>query len=340
MAPGMRWGRHRRSAVLVLAAACATALLRGALEAFALPAAPPLPRRSLLGAAGSALGTSAGLQVSPALASEMFGLDVSFLDPPAPPDVAAPPADAEVLPSGLVTKLLLRPQCALAKSMALNSEKCVAERARPFDKVLIDYTGWKPNGKMFDSSRLEKKLVRVNSVMPGWTEGLQMMAPGETRRFWVPPALAFGDAGDGAAKPGGPLVFDIEMYSVERQPKPPDELKAPPGDVKVTASGLSYKQIKPGTGQTMPTPDSNITALYNGWSSNGDLILSTSFGGQSDFWLKEVPIKGLLEGVQLMREGETFRFWVPANLAFGEKPEGKGLPGGTLVFDFRLSSIN
>mmetsp|Transcript_55430 Transcript_55430/g.104067 ORF Transcript_55430/g.104067 Transcript_55430/m.104067 type:complete len:334 (-) Transcript_55430:110-1111(-) len=278
----------------------------------------------------------AGLQ-SPAIAAP--GLDLSFLDPQAPPDVAKPPSDAELLPSGLKTKLLLRPSCALSKSIPLTNPNC--ERAQPWDKVLIDYTGWTPEGKMIDSSRNEKRLVRVNSVMPGWTEGLQMMAPGESRRFWIPPDLAFGNNQTATSKPVGPLIFDVELYSIERQPKPPAELTAAPQDAVLTASGLGYRKLKPGTGSTNPGLESNVTALYNGWSSNGDLVLSTSFGAQDTFVVKEVPVEGLKEALQLMVAGETRRFWIPGKLAFGERAEeSRGLPPGLLVFDLRLLSIN
>lgn len=346
----MARSRARRSAKLLVFTGVVAILTCGVLlcsrchEASAVPAGPvhhgSHARRFLLGAVGSTLGAAASFQVSPSRAASLLGFDVSFLDPPAPPDVASVPPDAEVLPSGLATKLLLRPTCALSVSMPLNSEECVQSRAREFDKVQIDYIGWQPNGRMFDSSRLEKRSVRVNSVMPGWTEAFQMMSPGEKRRFWIPASLAFGDTVTDQTRPAGPLVFDIELYNVERQPKPPTELTAPPADATFTSSGLAYKVLKPGTGQQRPTPDSNVTSLYNGWSANGDLILSTSFGAQPTFVLKEIPIKGLLEGVQLMCEGETRRFWIPAELAFGEKPEGKGLPGGVLVFDYRLSTIN
>ncbi|CAK0825572.1 unnamed protein product [Prorocentrum cordatum] len=124
-------------------------------------------RREWLAAAGAA-GVAGP---TPARASEIsvFGanLDLSFLDPKAPEDYNKPPADAEVFPSGLVSKILLRPQCALSKFTPPEKlAKC--PKAKPYDKVLIDYSGWKQaDGRMFDSSRNEKKSVRVNSVMPG-----------------------------------------------------------------------------------------------------------------------------------------------------------------------------
>lgn len=146
--------------------------------------------------------------------------------------------------------------------------------------------------------------MRVDSVMKGWTEGLQMMAPGKTRRFWIPADMAFGSNASETSKPLGPLVFDIELYSIERQPKPPLELTEPPADAEFTASGLGFRKIKGEAGKGVVSLDSNVTALYNGWASNGDLVLSTSFGAQSTFLVRDVPIEGLKEALQLMAPGD------------------------------------
>jgi len=328
--------RRRVQPLLILSGLVVAVVCRLQRSLAAVSAVPspswPVRRRWFFNAAASA-GVAENL---PAYAQ---GIDLGFLDPKAPKDVAVAPGDAEVTSSGLKSKLLLRPTCALSKSIPLTNPSC--ERPQPWDKVLIDYTGWTPAGKMIDSSRNEKRLVRVNSVMPGWTEGLQIMAPGESRRFWIPPELAFGKNESATSKPTGPLVFDVELYSIERQPKPPAELTAAPQDAVSTPSGLAYKKLKPGTGNRSPGLDSNVTALYNGWSSNGDLVLSTSFGAQDTFFIKEVPVEGLKEALQLLVEGETRRFWIPGKLAFGERAEeSRGLPPGVLVFDVRLLSIN
>ncbi|CAK0800916.1 unnamed protein product, partial [Prorocentrum cordatum] len=91
-------------------------------------------RREWLAAAGAA-GVAGP---TPARASEIsvFGanLDLSFLDPKAPEDYNKPPADAEVFPSGLVSKILLRPQCALSKFTPPEKlAKC--PKAKPYDKA-------------------------------------------------------------------------------------------------------------------------------------------------------------------------------------------------------------
>src|SRR5436190_1950442 len=96
---------------------------------------------------------------------------------PAPPDVAAPPADALKTPSGLATKML---------RVGLG-----ANRPGPHTRVLVNYTGWTPDGKMFDTSIKSGGPVQldVDNVIPGWTEALQLMVAGEKRRLWIPGKL-------------------------------------------------------------------------------------------------------------------------------------------------------
>jgi FKBP-type peptidyl-prolyl cis-trans isomerase len=64
---------------------------------------------------------------------------------------------------------------------------------------------------------------------------------------------------------------------------------------------------------------------------------SITRGQPATFPLSNV-IKGWTEGVQLMNEGDKMRFWIPANLAYGDKP-GRGAPQGMLVFDVELLRI-
>ena len=91
-------------------------------------------------------------------------------------------------------------------------------------------------------------------MIAGWTEGVQLMVTGESRRFWIPEALAY----QGKKDPKGMLVFDVELISFVSPPSAPPDVKAVPSDAKRTASGLAYKVIKPGAGTRHPT--SNETA--------------------------------------------------------------------------------
>lgn len=117
-------------------------------------------------------------------------------------------------------------------------------------------------------------------------------------------------------------------------PAPPD-VAAPPADAQRTASGLASKVLQPGTGTRHPRPNSRVTVHYTGWMTNGTMFDSSVVSGQpATFGLDEV-IRGWTEGVQMMVEGEKRRFWIPANLAYGDTGEVRGM----LVFDIELINI-
>jgi FKBP-type peptidyl-prolyl cis-trans isomerase len=69
---------------------------------------------------------------------------------------------------------------------------------------------------MFDSSMKRNKPAEftLNGVIKGWTEGVQLMSAGDTFRFWIPGALAYGDGPKTGGAPTGPLVFDVELLNI------------------------------------------------------------------------------------------------------------------------------
>src|SRR5436309_2541672 len=88
------------------------------------------------------------------------------------------------------------------------------------DLVKVNYTGWRTDGKMFDSSisRGRPTVLPLGKVIAGWAEGIPLMVVGEKRRFWIPAKLAYeGKAG----KPQGMLVFDVELLDILRVPPVP-----------------------------------------------------------------------------------------------------------------------
>ncbi|MGH8638450.1 MAG: FKBP-type peptidyl-prolyl cis-trans isomerase [Burkholderiales bacterium] len=119
---------------------------------------------------------------------------------PAPSDVAAPPADANTTPSGLATKVL--------------TPGAGTRHPRANSRVKVHYSGWTTEGEMFDSSvaRDEPISFGLNQVIAGWTEGVQLMVEGETRRLWIPEKLAYGGQ---RGAPQGMLVFDVELITIE-----------------------------------------------------------------------------------------------------------------------------
>lgn len=120
---------------------------------------------------------------------------------PAPPDVAAPPADALRTASGLASKVLIVGMGSIHPT--------------PQSTVTVHYAGWTPDGQPFDSSYRggQPMTSPLGRLIPGWIEGLQLMVVGEKRRFWIPGALAY-DKIDMPGAPKGMLVFDIELLDL------------------------------------------------------------------------------------------------------------------------------
>ncbi len=137
-------------------------------------------------------------------ANDRFVTDLELIDvvhpPTAPADVAAPPSDANVTPSGLAYKVL-RPGTGTV-------------HPGRHQTVVVHYSGWSTDGEMFDSSvmRDEPAEFALDAVIPGWTEGVQLMTEGEKARFWIPSKLAYDNK---PGRPKGMLVFDIDLIKIK-----------------------------------------------------------------------------------------------------------------------------
>ncbi|MCB9646643.1 MAG: FKBP-type peptidyl-prolyl cis-trans isomerase [Deltaproteobacteria bacterium] len=131
---------------------------------------------------------------------ELLDVTAGTKPPPAPKDVAAPPKDAKKTASGLAYKVLKKGD----------------GKTRPTatSQVTVHYSGWTTDGQMFDSSvtRGQPTTFGLGAVIPGWTEGLQLMDKGSKYRLWIPEELAY------KGRPGAPqgmLVFDVELIDVK-----------------------------------------------------------------------------------------------------------------------------
>jgi peptidyl-prolyl cis-trans isomerase A (cyclophilin A) len=109
---------------------------------------------------------------------------------------------------------------------------------------------------------------------------------------------------------------------------------------QTTASGLKYIVLKEGTG-SIPTLTSNIKAHYTGSFVNGTVFDSSVQRGEPiDFNLNQV-IKGWTEGLQLMKEGAKYKFYIPYTLGYGERGyPGAIPPKSDLIFEVELIKIN
>src|ERR1051325_504677 len=259
------------------------------------------------------------MRILPALLLTLAVSAVSAQTPPstvpAPPDVAAPPADATKTPSGLATKVIKK---------ATGTDKPAKD-----DLVMVHYTGWTTDGKMFDSSVTKGKpaTFRVGGVIAGFSEGLQLMTVGETRRLWIPESLAYKGQEN---RPKGMLVFDVELLGIPN--RPPPDVKGPPAEAIKTPSGRASKALQPGVGGRHPKPNNQVTVDYSGWTTDGKMFDSSIVRGQPATFAVDGVIPGWTEGLQLMVEGEKMRLWIPEKIAYA----GKQAPYGMLVFDVEL----
>src|SRR5256885_330591 len=165
----------------------------------------------------------------------VFLAAASAIVKPAPPaDLAAPPADAERLASGLVTKQL---------APGGGGEKPAAT-----DFVHLRYAIWNASdGSVVDFTKPSlPAFVQVSKLLPGMSEMLTRMTAGERRRAWIPSTL-----GGGKIKPNETYVMDAELIDIVHPPSAPPDVAAPPADATITPSGLPYKVLPAGTG---PTP--------------------------------------------------------------------------------------
>jgi FKBP-type peptidyl-prolyl cis-trans isomerase FkpA len=85
------------------------------------------------------------------------------------------------------------------------------------DSVSVHYHGTLIDGSVFDSSveRGEPISIPLNGVIPGWTEGLQLMNVGDKYRFFIPSDLAYGEQGAGTIPPNSTLIFEVELLAIE-----------------------------------------------------------------------------------------------------------------------------
>ena len=291
----------------------------------------PAPAEGEPAAETEASAEAAEAEAEEAAAAEIVAEGAAPTGIPAPPDVAAPPEGAKKSESGLAWTVL--------------QEGTGDKHPAAADIVTVNYTGWTTDGRMFDSSTKRGRAAEfpLNRVIKGWTEGVQLMVTGEKRRFWIPGALAYGEATNdphaGMGPPKGTLVFDVELVSFKEAPKPPDtpkDVAKIPKNAKKTKSGIGSRVLSKGTGTEHPAATSVVTVHYSGWTTDGKMFDSSVVRGTpATFGLNQV-IPGWTEGLQLMVVGEKRRIWIPEDLAYAGRP---GRPAGMLVFDVELIEI-
>ncbi|HEY1557098.1 MAG TPA: FKBP-type peptidyl-prolyl cis-trans isomerase [Kofleriaceae bacterium] len=249
--------------------------------------------------------------------------------PAVPADLAAPPATATATKSGAKVEVV-KPGTG-------------KDKAHRFDIVSYTYSAWDTTGRMFDTTEMQRKPAMRSPPMKlpqAWEDVLTDMVQGERVRFWIDAAKLHGEKEK--APPGlpeGQLCYEVEVTNIEKgvepPPTPPDVAK-PPGDAKKTAKGVFYKVLKTGKGGPKPQADSTVMVNYTGWTTDGKMFdSSTTSNKPAELSLSHV-IDGWKDGIPLMSVGDKYRFWIPVDLAYKNRP---GSPAGMLVFDVELVEI-
>lgn len=111
--------------------------------------------------------------------------------------------------------------------------------------------------------------------------------------------------------------------------------------VKTTASGLQYKIVKSTAEGVSPKASDQVNVHYHGTLIDGTVFDSSVQRGETiTFGLNQV-IRGWTEGLQLMKTGEKFIFYIPSELGYGDRAAGAQIPGGsTLIFEVELFEVN
>ena len=177
-------------------------------------------------------------------------------------------------------------------------------------------------------------------VFPGWSEALDGMHVGATRKIWAP---AGSEISKQLRNPGSPIVLEIKLNAIDEYITLPGTLPgAAIGESKMQSSetGLGWYDITEGEGPS-PSPTDKVKVHYTGWLVN-DLKFDSSVDRGVPFTvnMQGGVIAGWLEGLKTMRVGGTRKLIIPAELAYGWKPSSGPIPAGaTLIFDVEMIEI-
>ena len=150
------------------------------------------------------------------------------------------------------------------------------------------------------------------------------------------------------------IMASIQAFSIAQQEKMSAEVEASVqagveflvsngerAEVTTTASGLQYEVLEQGAaGGSMPSETDTVTVHYHGTLIDGTVFDSSVERGQPASFPLNGVIAGWTEGVQLMKAGDKFRFFIPPELAYGANGAGALIgPNATLIFDVELLEV-
>lgn len=249
-------------------------------------------------------------------------------------------------------------------------------QAKSGDFVRVHYTGSFLDGRVFDTSveRGEPIVFKlgVGQVIPGWDQGIALLKEGEKANLYIPPELAYGEAGAGEAiPPNSYLQFEVELVEImseeayqkwseeedARRRKMIEEYietqmrkelsgivayaKQEDLDLQMTDSGLFYHIENAGEGEKA-VAGKTVSVHYTGKLLNGEIFDSSHQRNQPiSFELGAGRvIQGWDEGIALFRVGGKGKLVIPSPLGYGPRAMGSIPAESTLVFDIELVGVS
>lgn len=209
--------------------------------------------------------------------------------------------------------------------------------------IVFHYIGRLVDNTVFVNSydQNRKSNIRVDDLLPGLREGVQLMNTGAIYEFVLPADLAFGNNPPQGIPAGATIIFEFEL--VHDNSLDPLFLtdNAEQEDVRVTESGLQYRILEEGDGET-PTQNSDVRVEYTGSFIFGDQFDTSRDSETPASFNVNGVIEGFSEGLMLMQEGARYELFIPAELGYGDEiPQQSPIyPGATLIFDVELISVD
>ena len=219
-------------------------------------------------------------------------------------------------------------------------------QANPGDKVKVHYVGTLMDGKKFDSSRdrgqpFEFKLG-AGQVIRGWDEGIAMLRVGDKATLIIPPALGYGERGQGSIPANSTLKFEVELMGVAAAPPPPKPFDISSVKEQKGENGLTYYVTKPNPSGTKVDAGKTVSVHYTGYFKDGKVFDSSVERGEPITITvgKGQVIPGWDQGLQNLRKGEKARLVIPYALAYGEQGYPGAIPPKTdLIFDVEIVDV-
>ena len=211
------------------------------------------------------------------------------------------------------------------------------------DRVTVMYDGRLNDGTPFDGTFEDGQPASfgVGRVIPGWTQGLQLMSEGDDYVFYIPSELAYGEhpRPGGVIKPGDDLIFRIQLLEIA-VPKSTDEA-AWSTYTPWNSENPDVKKTEGAEGGESPAPTDTVVVYYEGrFSDTGEVFDSAFSRGEPLMFPANGVIPGWVEALSMMKPGDRWLVHIPSDLAYGERGHPAGIaPNTDLDFEVELVDV-